>query len=214
MNAGQSVCALLVFALIASCAKPEPDPAQPSTTQPAAPSPDSAAPVPPPEQTPPPEDSATGPAQPTPDDPLASAPSLARSATSNSQEPGVETMLAAVPSGKMTIAVGLRYALSGDPATGPMTLSLAAIPRVAGTNLNVSVKSEPGIKATTTPMRVEKATVSGIYRKQMSLNVGPEVRRIRVLVTMDIAEGTGFGFFSIPLDGGINPQKLDSVKQH
>ena len=35
-----------------------------------------------------------------------------------------------------------------------------------------------------------------------------------VLVRMDIgSEGSGFGFFSIPLDGGTNAQKQDSVKQ-
>jgi hypothetical protein len=109
-------------------------------------------------------------------------------------------MLAAIPSGKMTLAVGLRYAISGDPSTGAINLSLAAIPRVGGTNLNVSVKAEPGISVTAAPLLVQKADASGVYRKQMSLELSPEIRRIRVLVTMDMPEGTGFGFYSIPLD--------------
>ncbi len=40
---------------------------------------------------------------------------------------------------------------------------------------------------------------------------GPE--NLRVLVTMDLAEGTAFGYFTIPLASGITAQKLDSVKQ-
>jgi hypothetical protein len=36
---------------------------------------------------------------------------------------------------------------------------------------------------------------------------------VRVLVTMDAAEGTGFGFFTIPLEGGSPSRKMDSVKQ-
>jgi len=41
---------------------------------------------------------------------------------------------------------------------------------------------------------------------------GPDT--IRVLVTMDMAEGNGFGYFSIPRASGITAQKQQhSVKQ-
>jgi len=40
---------------------------------------------------------------------------------------------------------------------------------------------------------------------------GPQ--NLRVLVTMDMADGRAFGYYSIPLSSGTTAQKLDSVKQ-
>jgi hypothetical protein len=48
---------------------------------------------------------------------------------------------------------------------------------------------------------VQKASANGAYRQQYSVtrqSAGPT--ELRVLVTMDLPEGSGFGFFSIPLD--------------
>jgi hypothetical protein len=195
------LCAWFMTGVLVACAKPEPPPpAEPQTTPDTAP-------------TPAPEDAPTGPAQPTPDAPPPSDPSPAPAPTSEHEEPAVESMMAAVPSGKMTVAVGLRYAISGDPSTGAINLSLAALPRVAGSNLNVSIKAEPGISITSTPLVVQKTSAAGTYRKQMSLALDPAVERVRVLVTMDMPEGTGFGFYSIPLKPETTSKKPDSVKQ-
>jgi hypothetical protein len=132
---------------------------------------------------------------------------------SSDAEPAIEVMKAAVPSGKMTVAVGLLYAITGDPASGAISLNLAAIPRVGGSNLNVSIKAEPGISVAAAPLVVQKANAAGTYRKQMSVALTPEIRRIRVLVTMDLPEGTGFGFYSIPLEPDPKSGKQDLVKQ-
>jgi hypothetical protein len=53
-----------------------------------------------------------------------------------------------------------------------------------------------------------------VYRQQFAVTrAAASATQIRVLVTMEAAEGTGFGFFTIPLEGGTSTQKLDSVKQ-
>ena len=64
------------------------------------------------------------------------------------------------------------------------------------------------------PLLVQKASAATPYRQQLSVTrsaSGPE--SLRVLVTMDLAEGTAFGYFTIPLASGITAQKLESVKQ-
>ena len=116
---------------------------------------------------------------------------------------------------KLGVAVDLRYQFEGAVAANqPVTLHLAAIPRVAGTNLKVSVKkvrvssSRPG--AVHAQGRAPRASIASSCRSSARA-AAPAT--IRVLVTMDVPEGAGFGFFSIPLDGGTNPQKSDSVKQ-
>lgn len=122
-------------------------------------------------------------------------------------------MKAAIPSAKMTVPVNLRYSFSGDPAAGAVTLNLAAIPRASGTNLNVSIKSEPGIEVTAAPLSIQKATQARVYRKSLALGLSPQVTRVRVLVTMDLPEGSGFGYYTIPLESGNISQKTDSPQE-
>jgi hypothetical protein len=124
-------------------------------------------------------------------------------------------MAMARPSAKMTVAADLRYQFDTPVSDGqPTTLHLAAIPRVAGDNFKVEVKSEPGLDIGRGTFALQKVEAAGVYRRDFSF-----VRRagapeeISVLVTMDMPEGTAFGFFSIPLDAGNTAQKLDSVKQ-
>jgi hypothetical protein len=119
-------------------------------------------------------------------------------------------MKPAIRSAKMSVPVDLRYSFSADPVTGqPTTLHLAAVPRVDGANLRVSIKQEPGVQVEMAPgaANIQKATAAGVYRKQMAVTrMDPQATRVRVLVTMDFGSGSGFGFFSVPLD-------QDSVKQ-
>jgi hypothetical protein len=124
-------------------------------------------------------------------------------------------MRAAKASAKISVPVDLRYSFDGVvSANQPVTLHLAAVPRVAGSNLNVSVKSADGVRVDSAPLAVSKANASGIYRQQLVVTrLAGSAETIRVLVTMDLGEGSGFGFFTIPLDGGTTAQKLDSVKQ-
>ena len=130
-------------------------------------------------------------------------------------------MKPAARSAKMTVPVDLNYSFSADPVTGqPTTLHLAAVPRVAGTNLAVSIKKEPGIHVQMAAgnANIQKARAAGVYRKQVSVTrLDPGASRVRVLVTMDLPYGSGFGFFSIPLDGvpagASAANKPDLVKQ-
>jgi hypothetical protein len=124
-------------------------------------------------------------------------------------------MLAAIPSTKMSVAVDLRYSFDGDVLPNqPVIVHLAAVPRVGGANMRVSVQKAEGLQLAAGPLTVQKATASGVYRQQFSLTrLAGTPEPLRVLVTMQMGEDTGFGYFTIPLDGGTNAQKQESVKQ-
>ena len=191
---------------------PAPEPsASPGPNQP--PAPDSATT---PGATPeaPPTETPAAPTQPESSPPPPAEPSAVPKPTS--AEPAVETMKPArLASAKISVPVDLRYSFDGDvQANQPTTLHLAAVPRVPGNNLRVTAKPAAGLEVAATPLGIQKASASGVYRQQLSLTrsgAGPQ--NLRVLVTMDLAEGTAFGYFSIPLTVGTSAQKLDSVKQ-
>jgi hypothetical protein len=197
-------CAAAVLGmLLAGCAGPVP----PSEVVPAAP----AAPDAPsqPESPPPPDSS---PMEPQPVAPI-EAP-VAQSLASR-RDPDLAQMRTAIPGAKMTVAVDLRYHLDGAALPNlPVTLHLAAVPRVSGTNLSVSVRPVEGVQLAATPLSVQKASADGVYRQQLSITrLASAPAGLRVLVTMDMPAGSGFGFFTIPLDAGTNSPKQNSVKQ-
>jgi len=205
---------LLMTALLAGCAKPAPAPeaAPAETPPPVAPAiPD----APPPTETlPAPDGAPASPVQPPPDAPPPTEPSPAPKPTA-ANEPALDSMSVATPSAKASVAVDLRYSFDAAALPGqPVTLHLAAVPRVNGSNLRVSVKDVAGIQLASGPPNLQKTNGSDVYRQQFSVtrsNDSPS--QLRVLVTMDYASGSAFGFYSIPLDGGTNAQKQDSVKQ-
>ncbi len=149
-------------------------------------------------------------------------PADVREAVHLARESALEGMKPAIRSTKMTVPVDLSYRFSADPVTGqPTELHLAAIPRVGGSNLTVSIKNEPGVRVEVAPgaANIQKASAAAVYRKQMAVTrTDVRATRVRVLVTMDFASGSGFGFFTIPLEGAPDApppvQKKDSVKQH
>jgi hypothetical protein len=125
-------------------------------------------------------------------------------------EPGLSSMQLALPPSKRSVAVDLRYQFDGDVKAGqPVTLHLAAVPRVEGSNLQVSIKADAGIQATkSSAISVQKATASTAYRERISvtkLGTGPS--ELRVLVSMDTPEGSAFGWFGVPLNGAPAPDK-------
>jgi hypothetical protein len=222
MKTLSALLAAPLLVLLAACdaQKPEEVPAPP-------PSPPEA--VAPPTETPPAADPAAppanaaadpatapqAPAQPAPTAPPPQDPSPAPTPTA-AKGPPLESMSVAAPPAKLGVAVDLRYRFdSAVVVDQPVKLHLAAVPRVAGTNFTVSIRKIAGLDVANGGLVLDKVDASGVYRQEMTL-----IRRasapdnIRVLVTMDVPEGAGFGFFSIPLDGGKNPQKSDSVKPH
>ena len=202
----------LLALLLASCAKPAPAPEPPAATPvtPAAPEATPPADVVPPDAAPPPE--------PAPEAPPPTEPSAVPKPAAT-QEPDVNSMLAAIPSAKMSVAVDLRYSFDGTVvANQPVTLHLAAIPRGGGVNLKVSVQEAPGLQFAAGPQTVQKSGASSVYRQQISLTkLAATAKPLRVLVRMEMGENSGFGYFTIPLDApseaGTIPQKTDSVKQ-
>ena len=129
-----------------------------------------------------------------------------------SRTPALADMLPASASGKMGVPVELRYSFDSSVQVGQaVTLHLAAIPQVAGNNLSVSLKTDPGIRAATGEIHAQKATASAAYRQQVSITRlagGPS--ELRVLVTMDMPIGSAFGYYSIPLDGAPPAAKQPS----
>ncbi len=196
--------AFLASSLLAACAKPAPLPEAESPPPPAPTAPVEPAAA----DSPTPAEPAPVPAQ-----PASPPPSSTDSAVA--QVPALESMIAATPSAKMSVAVDLRYSFDTQVLPNqPVVLHLAAVPRVNGTNLRMNVKEVAGVQLAAGPLNVQKANGSDVYRRQLSVTRGTDApAQLRVLVTMDYAAGSGFGFFSIPLDGGTNSQKLDSVKQ-
>jgi hypothetical protein len=126
-------------------------------------------------------------------------------------------MLAAIPSSKMGVAVDLKYSFDSDViANQPVMVHLAALPRVGGGSMKVSVQNATGLQMAGKPLTVQKADASGVYRQQFSMTrVSTAPEPLRVLVTMQMGEDTAFGYFTIPLPGdGTTPQKTESVKLH
>ena len=220
MKRFSALLAAPLLTILASCDAQKPEvvpPPPPSPAESAAPPPDVAPPVdpaaPPSNATADPGAAPQAPAQPAPSAPSPTDPSPSPTPTA-ANGPPLESMSLATPPAKLGVAVDLRYRFdSAVVVDQPVKLHLAAVPRVAGTNFTVSVRKIAGLEVANGGLVLDKVDASGVYRQEMTL-----IRRasapdnIRVLVTMDVPEGAGFGFFSIPLDGGKNPQKSDSVK--
>lgn len=119
-------------------------------------------------------------------------------------EPALAAMSEAVVSEGLGIPVDLRYQFDGDPAGGhPVLLHLAAVPRVEGRNMTVTIKAVGGIRASGGELRENQVHATAAYRQQLSVvreANGPT--ELRVLVTMDMPVGTGFSYFTVPLTQG------------
>jgi hypothetical protein len=200
--------ALLLSAWLAGCDKPAPQVTPPIANPPAA--------TPPVESLPTPESTPAAPAQPTPDAPPPPEPSAVPKPAA--KEPELDSMMLAKASAKLSVAVTLRYSFDGEvSANQPVTLHLAALPRVEGTNLKVAVKEVSGIQLADGPISLQKAGSAKVYRKQVSVTpLAGSPSELRVLVTMNVGSDLGFGYFTIPLSGtqtaGTNAQKQESVK--
>lgn len=146
---------------------------------------------------PPPEVPASSPVPPPPD-----VPTGADAVAATSAVPELGAMKLATVTSKLGVPVDLRYQFDGSVEQGrPVTLHLAAVPRVAGSNLRVSIKQEAGIESSAGAINVSKASATSAYRQQLSITLREEApRELRVLVTMDMPEGSGFGYYSVPLE--------------
>lgn len=125
-----------------------------------------------------------------------------REAAAGVPQPDLAKMtLARAESSKIGVPVDLRYQVDGDAQDGrPVTVHLAAVPRVSGSNLSVSIKEDPLLQASAAPLRAQKATLATPYRQQLSVTrLGGAPAELRVLVTMEMPEGLAFSWFGVPL---------------
>jgi hypothetical protein len=203
----------LLAILVAGCGgttQPEPAPA------PAEGAPPSGDPAPRPETAPAnPTEVPAAPVQPAPSAPAPKEPSAAPAPASN-DGPELSSMNVATASAKISVPVDLKYSFDGPVvANQPVMLHLAAVPRVSGSNLKVSVAPVEGLRLDgSPPSTIGKVSAAGTYRQQIAVTaISGAPKAIRVLVTMDIEQGSGFGFFTVPLTTGTAAQKQQSVKQ-
>jgi hypothetical protein len=128
--------------------------------------------------------------------------------------PALASMTLAQAPQKMGVPVDLSYHFEGDVKTGQqVTLHLAAVPRVAGSNLAIRIKEDPRIRTTGRDLGARKASASTAYRQQVSvtkLASGPT--ELQVLVTMEVPEGSAHSWFNIPFDGTPTVSKQRSTK--
>lgn len=122
--------------------------------------------------------------------------------TAATGEPDLAAMKRAVSeSAKIGAPVDLHYLVEGAAEPGrPVTVHLAAVPRVSGADLNVSIKDTPGLNATAAPLVQQKASAGTAYRQQMAVTRtvdGPQ--ELRVLVTVESPDGSAFSWFGVPL---------------
>ena len=117
-----------------------------------------------------------------------------------SAAPALDGMQLAKAGSKLGVPVDLRYQFDAAVEPGrPATLHLAAVPRVEGSNLSVRIKETPGIEAFAAPLTAQKASASQAYRQQLTVTRHANApAELRVLVTMDVAEGSAFSYFSVP----------------
>jgi hypothetical protein len=129
--------------------------------------------------------------------------------------PELASMTLATAPAKLSVPVDLRFQFEGDASGGlPVTLHLAAVPRVAGSNLKVSIKEVPGLQTSAITLGAQKASAATAYRQQVSVTKlagGPS--ELRVLVTMDVGESSAFGWFGVPFGAAPAPRKQDSMEQ-
>jgi len=127
------------------------------------------------------------------------------------QEPPLASMALATVSSKLGVPADLRYSFDGDATTGQaVTLHLAAVPRVAGSNLAVSIKQVRGIRTSVQEYRADKVIATTAYRRQLTISRdadGPA--ELRVVVTMDMPIGSAFSYFSVPL-APVKPAAKDA----
>jgi hypothetical protein len=197
-------CVALLAALLAACSKPK-TPGE-ETPVPATPPPQAAAPAPAPVREIPVVVVSAAPASASAAAPAVAPTSTAKSA--GSSDPAVATMQLARPgSSKLGVPVDLRYQFDGEAGEGQTaTLHLAAVPRVAGSNLAVTIKDVPGIHVTAGEIRAAKVSMDTPYRRQLAItrDAGAPAE-LRVLVTMDLPEGSAFSWFSVPLGNAPAP---------
>ena len=200
-----TLLAATLLVALAACSKPDaPGPAQPApgTTAPDASPPPAPSETPAPgDALPPPESTPASPAQPAPNAPPPTdlAPNPKPTAAN---EPDVKSMRVAIPSAKMGVAAELRYQFDTEPlANQAVTLHLAAVGRVPGQKLAMTIKQADGISTAPGAMSVQKAGENTVYRQLFSLTRSADgPRSVRVAVTMDSPAGSAFGFFTVPLE--------------
>ena len=209
-----AIGASLLCFMLAACDKappqPEPAAAPPAPAETPAPAGET---VPAPNGEVPPPDAAEPAPSPAPEPPPPTEPSPVPKPTA--MEPSLDSMRVAIPSAKISVPVELRYQVDGDAMLGkPVTVHLAAVPRVAGAKLRIELKHAPGLQVAEGPIEIQKASAATPYRQRLSVTrsgAGPD--QLRVLVTMEMTEGMAFGYYSVPLASGITAQKQESVKQ-
>jgi hypothetical protein len=120
-------------------------------------------------------------------------------------EPEIASMALAAPvsGGKTGVPIDVRYLLAGVAAKDqPAPLDVAFVPRIDGTNLEVSFigSDSTSVDAGATSLFVARAGTSSIHRRRLTVTPNDsDVGAIRVQVMMDVAGGRYSSIFVIPV---------------
>ena len=120
-------------------------------------------------------------------------------------EPDLDAMVlvASVDMGKVGVPVDVRFKLAGVAAKDqPTPLDLAFVPRIEGTNLEVTFigSATTSIDAGAAPFVVAKPAVSSIQRRRLTVTPrAADEGAVRVQVSMDVAGGRYMSIFTIPV---------------
>lgn len=128
--------------------------------------------------------------------------------------PPLSEMHLARMSGKLGVPVDVRYLVSGVAAKDqPVTLQLAFVPRLDGSNLRVEFPDTAGVTIETGSKAVASQKASKVDVLRHALLVTPTTAdsgEVRAVVSIDVGDARYAGVVSIPV--GNQPQKVASQK--
>jgi hypothetical protein len=128
--------------------------------------------------------------------------------------PPLDDMQLARASGKLGPPVDVRYQLSGSATKyQPVTLQLAFVPRLDGSNLRVEFPDTDGVAIETGSKKIasQKASKSDVLRHALLVTpTAADSGEVRAYVSIDVGSAKYAGIVSIPI--GERSQKVASKK--
>jgi hypothetical protein len=116
--------------------------------------------------------------------------------------PDINQMSVAKQSSKVSVPIDVRYQISGAPsANKSVSVSLAFIPKVAGSDLRVEFpRSETVSVSETDEVMVQKADAKSVHRHNLVVTpTKGDAGEVRALVSMNVEGARYAGIFVIPV---------------
>jgi hypothetical protein len=128
--------------------------------------------------------------------------SAERELSASSSAPPLEEMILAQAVGKIGAPVDVRYQISGVVTKHqPVTVQLAFVPRVDGSNLRVEFPESAGLRVDSSVLELASpvASKSDVMRHEVRVTPSGESGVMRAIVSMELDGGRYFSIFAIPV---------------